>query len=240
MKKSVLEYVQATLSAMDSDNVDSINDTAEALQVADRLLDIYNEFCTRETWKFMDKFVVADSLADPAQPTAAEIPEEVKEVMSVSYDVSITGTSDFKELHYLKPLDFIRYTQSAPVVVMVGPAVYKVWDDRSPTYWTSFDEKTIVLDAYMADLSTTVETVRFRVYANVIPNFTVSDSFIPDLPDRCVPYLQHQLNAVCMSSLKQMESPNDVLMARRQYAMLQRRDSKFQKENYYEAKYGRR
>ena len=239
MKKSVLEYVQATLSVMDSDNVDSISDTEESLQVADRLFDIYYEFCTRETWKFMDKFVSV-TVTDPTLPTSVTLPDEVKEVMLVSYDISVTTTPNYRELKYMNPVDFVRYTNQAPVVVVDGANVYKVWDDRAPTFWTSFDEKTIVLDSYVAELGTTVSADNFKVFANVIPEFTITDQFVPDLPDRCVPYLQHQLNSVCMSNLKQMESPNDVLMARRQYAMLQRRDSKFQKENYYEAKYGRR
>lgn len=243
MKKSVLEYVQACLSKMDSDNVDSITDTEEATQVADLLADVYYEFVTRDNWSFLDGGIVVQTLADPSRPTAVSIPAEVKRIDKVMYK-TVNGTvTRYKELKYLRPNEWLdRFTVSGDsrVLSVVNSLSFYVETDRDPAYWTSFDDSTIVVDAWKQADSTTVLAADFNITGSTIPEFEVSDDFVPVLPDLAVPYIQNSLNAAAMQSFKQQGSVDDETKLRRQYAMLQRRDAVTRKETYYEAKYGRR
>jgi len=248
MAKMVLEYVQACLSAMNSDEVDDIADTTESMQVAEQLEEVYYELLNREEWPWLYGPIILDALADTDHPTEFTIPEEVKYIENVSYNVSESSGYKRKELCYLEPMDFIRRfsdgeDDSSKELITSGSQIFfYVSNDRWPEYWTSFDDETIVCDAYHADYNATLVAARISAYGVSIPEFEVNDEFEPVVPKHIEPLLQAELNRECFQYFKQIESVPDERKANRQLARARRESSKITRDadNYYTNNFGRR
>jgi len=243
-KKTVLEYVKNCLSVMDSDEVDSITDTVESQQVANLLQECFFEFINREEWTWLQQPVTLDgTITGPTRPTQVGIDDNIKKIMYVAYDVSSTGLFEYRELHYLSPVDFVKKFSRGgddKVAVTVGSFKFYIDTSRQPEYWTSFDDENIVVDAYKASVETYVDSDKFSVYGVVIPSFTVDDDHVPDVPVAVVPMLQHTLNAAAMLYFKQTSSPVDEQRIVRQLAQLRREESKTRNRDYAPKKYGRK
>lgn len=243
-KKTVLEYVQKCLDTMDSDIVDSISDTEEALQVASFLEEAYSELINRETWDFLSRPATLTSSSDPANPTHFLIAENIKEFEYISYVVDGQDNED-NELIYCEPVDFLkrfsRGGDNRQRVVIDNKVAFYVGTDRAPRYYTSFDEVSIVCDSFDSSLSSTLLADSLNMIAVIIPEFTVDNGFVPDLPTAMEPLLQSTLNAVSHLYLKQSVSAPDEKRSFRQLAQARRGDSKVKaKGGYYSRKYGRR
>ena len=50
-KKTLLEITQSVLSSMNSDNVNSISDIEESLQVAEKAREVYEDLMALEDWE---------------------------------------------------------------------------------------------------------------------------------------------------------------------------------------------
>ena len=243
MKRTLLGYVQTTLSMMDSDEVDSINVTTESLQVATLARDVYLEFVTRKTWDFLKRPISLVGGGNPAEPTRLDTPSALQEVHSLKYNISEDGEYRGRELKYMTPEDFLRIHASPvddAVLVDLGSVRFYVRSDRMPMHWTSFDDDAIYLDAFDSAIETTSTSERVSCLASIIPEFSITDEFVPDLPERYIPMYQASLNAYAMNVLKQSASPSDNSMAMRQLASIQRQESRYTKREYYNNRYGRR
>lgn len=243
-KKTVLEYVQQALNIMDSDNVDSINDTVESLQVADLLKDIYFEFVNRK-WAWLERPIRLNTAADPTQPTKLLIGDNIRSVLSVQYNISAVGEApEFKPVTFLPPSEFLTRslgkTSNIQLVEQDGLSYY-ISTDGAPSFYTSFDDMSIVFSSYDNTINTTVEPSRVSVYGEVIPAFTLADSFVPDLPTQYVPLMQSMLNKAAMEYYKQAASQTDQERITRQTGQLRREATKTRGSyDYYQNKFGRK
>lgn len=246
-KKTVLQYVQSALSIMDSDLVDSIEDTVESRQVADLLYDLYFEFINRQEWSWLKQPVTLLTPIAPGQSSLVQlkIPDNVKKITYLAYDSAKVGATeiDYKELHYLDPIEFIkRASKSGTDRILISVDSFRFYVDtkRAPEYWTSFDDEFVVVDAYDSEVDLRISPAKMSVYGVVIPEFLVEDSFVPDLPVAQVSIMQHTLNAAAKLQFKQDISPADEARTARQLAQLRREESKTRNKVYYNAKYGRK
>lgn len=239
-RKTVLNYVQAALNAMDSDNVDSISDTEEALQVANELQDTYYELLNREDWEFLHQPARLTGAGDLNNPTKLLIDAEIKRFDYIAYVVD--GVS--KELCYLSPVEFLKKFSAGGdnrLQVTDGSGVnFYVGTDRAPTYYTSFDDESIVCDSYDSDLESTLQGASTSCIGVVIPTFSITDTHTPDIPQHMEPLLQSALNAACFVYFKQTQSGKDEQRSLRQLAQARREESKVSRKVYYNNRYGRR
>lgn len=248
MAKTVLEYVQASLSAMNSDEVDDIADTTESMQVAEQLEEVYYELLNREEWPWLHGPIVLEAVGDTDHPTEFLIPEDVKYVNDVSYNVSESTGYKRKELCYLEPLEFLKRfsvgeDDSTKQLITLGSQIFfYISNDRWPEYWTSFDDETIVCDAFYEDYGATLVAGRLSAYGVLIPEFEVNDEFEVPVPKHIQPLLQAELNRECFQYFKQIESVPDERKARRQLARARRESSKITRDQdvYYTNNFGRR
>lgn len=240
-RKTVLNYVQAALNAMDSDLVDSINDTEEALQVANELQDTYYELLNREDWEFLHQPSRLTGAADTSNPTKLLIENEIKRFDYIAYLVD----SKAKTLTYLSPVEFLKRfsaggTNRLQVTDGAGVNFY-VDTDRNPEYFTSFDDESIVCDAYDSAIESTLQGSKTSCIGVVIPTFSVTDTHVPDIPQHMEPLLQSALNAASFSYFKQSASAKDEQRTLRQLAQARREESKvISHKDYYANKFGRR
>ena len=85
MKYTLLQLVQSILSSMDSDQVNSINDTAEALQVAECVRTSYNNMLGRYDLPEHNEFFQLTASGDNTQPTLMYRPDGVQRLEWIKY-----------------------------------------------------------------------------------------------------------------------------------------------------------
>lgn len=243
--KTVLEYVQHTLSTMNSDAVDAISDTEESLQVADFLKEAYYELLNREEWKFLDGPATLIAAANLATPTSFSIQGNTKYIHYVAYDVSDDGDdAEYRELTYLEPVEFLkRFSRSGSNRTLVNidsKASFYVQTDKQPQYFTSFSDDDIICDSYDSNIDSTLVATKINVYANIIPDFEVEDDFVPPIPRHMEPLLQSTLTAISKLYSDGEASVPDEKRVGRQMAQARRASSKLTRKKYYTRRYGRR
>ena len=95
-------------------------------------------------------------------------------------------------------VDIITDTSGLPILV---------YNDRPPTYYTSFDDDAIVMDAYDNAVETFIKTAKNQCYVKKYPTVTMCDNFVFDLPTEAFSYLLAEAKSVCFLTLKQMQNP---------------------------------
>lgn len=223
--RTLLKYVQMVLSAMDSDEVETITETVESIQIADLIEQCYFEIIDRRDWEFLKHRVrqldagttVADLL----------IPADVMHVEAVRYKNFDTGK--MQDVFYIPPDEFLHMQQrltttdsNVDSVTISDSVTMGVYNDRSPTYWTSFDEDTIFFNAYDSDNEASGLTeASSTILATVEPSWTADDAFIPDMPSRMQSLLLNESLSAAWLYLKQTANPKAESIARRQFARME-------------------
>lgn len=251
MAKTVLQYVQACLSTMDSDSVTTISGTVESQQIADCLFDTYYELLNREEWDWLHGPIQLVQVGSALTPTSFTIPPLVRQLKYISYNIDETGTSyTADEILYVPPEEFLRRygnstvgTGTQQLVTLGSQLKFFVTNNQQPKYWTTFDDTTIVMDAYKIAVDPTfLLTTKITCLGVQNPSFTVADSFVPVMPEHMIPLLQHELNAASHIYFKQAVSKVDEKKATRQMAQARRKGARVPDINkqYYANAFGRR
>lgn len=226
-KLSLLQIVQSILNDMDSDEINSINDTIESQQIASIVKDTYYQIINGETWPHLKKIFQLDhSGLGTAYPTYLKLPEDIVHLEWIKYNNALDLERDkYEEVKYKTPIEFLEETNvrnslNSNITVITDTSGIKinVYNDRKPQYWTSFDDVYIVMDAYNTDADSTLQNSKTQCYGLREPTFTLLDGFIPDLPIQAFSYLLAESKAACFMHLRQ--SPN---AKAEQHSMSQRR-----------------
>jgi hypothetical protein len=248
MKMSLLEMTQNILSALDGDEVNSIGDTVESLQVAEIIKETFFEIFGNEDQPSHSKAILLDSLADPSKPNYLRLPDEVREVKWIKYDYQREGRTSYEEVKYLNPEQFVlrtlnRASQDNIVeVVDFSGAKFNIKTDENPQFWTTFDNVHVIFDSYNRDLDSVVQQSKSLCWGEVVPSFLMSDTFVPDIPASDFPLLLSEAKSTAFLYQKQMASQKDEQRSRRQ--RVRRQNNKWrmnQREPYNQTPdYGRR
>lgn len=210
MKQTLLEIVQDIMNDMDSDRVSSISDTEESEQIAQIVKTTYFEMIGRRDWKHLFKLSSFNSVGDNTKPTHLNTPENLARLEWFKYNRKKLGETRnrYEDITYLEPLEFIQKTNSRNLdadnveeIVDFDGARFQVFNDKQPEYYTSFDDRFIVLDSYRFDVETTVQGLNSQVYMYTIPSWTADDLFIPDLPLETFPALLAEAKSVASFKL---------------------------------------
>lgn len=85
MKYTVLEMTQSILSSMSSDEVNSIGDTAESLQIANILETVYYNIAARGNLPEHNGLVQLQGSDDPTRPVLMTVPDNVTKIDWIEY-----------------------------------------------------------------------------------------------------------------------------------------------------------
>ena len=221
MKRTLLEFVQSILSDMDSEHVNSIDESLEAQQIASVIeTTFYNIISARDIPEHKQT-VPLISLSDSSRPTHFKYPVNTVNIISIMYNVHTSGGLTYKEVKFIEPEDFLRMQPSSDagstlVVPDVGSTTsLVVFSNRMPSYYTSFDDEYIVMDSYDISQEATLVSAKTRAFGTVYPTFTISDAFEPDLDDTMLPYLLAESKSACFSLFKSGSDPKVEQSARR-------------------------
>jgi hypothetical protein len=227
-KYTLLELTQSILNAMDSDNVNSIDDTVESIQVAELVKESFFDLISQRDWPFMFDLDSLIALSDLNNPTKMQMKDTWNKIKWIRYNK--------QEVEYLSPSDFTELldnrTAQANVVDANGIVL-----TRDPTYWTTYDDEYVVFDAYNASVESTLQQQKTKVYASIQPTWTHSDTFVPDIPEKMFQILLSDSKAQAFVNLKQQSNAREERKAQRAKVIM--RNEAWRNE-YGETKYNKR
>lgn len=212
-KMTLLEMTQDILSDMDSDEVNSINDSVESLQVAQIIKTTYYNIIDGRDYDFLYEMFQLDSSGTSDRPTHMKLPENILDLKYVKYNTrKSTDTKDkYTKIKYLMPEDFMelvdkRDSSKSDVTVVTDTTgiSINVKNDKAPEYFTSFDDENIVFDSYNSVVESTLQKNKTQCHGKKSVTFTILDAFTPDLPVQMFSYLLAESKSVAFATLKQM------------------------------------
>jgi len=244
MRRTLLSMTQSILSDMDSEGVNSISDTVEAMQVASVIEDTYYNIISARDIPEHRQLVKLVSLSDNTKPTHFTYPSNTRKLVELRYNVSATSVADYSVIAYVEPMVFLNRMQDGSTGTLMVPDASAntnlyIRTDVSPTYYTSFDDDHIVMNSYDASIEATLKNDKTRAFGYILPSFSQTDSFKPDLDDVMLPYLLAEAKSACFSLFKSGSDPKVEQSARRLKSYLQNDMFKTKKENE-RPNYGRR
>jgi len=214
MSKTVLEIVQSVLNDIDGDEVNSIDDTIEAQQIANIVQSTFENIVSTKDWLHTRTLGQLSGSGTSARPTHMTLPVGCKRVDMISYDIKATGETrnKWREIKYKYPDDFLRYTNvrdntQTNITAVTDPSgvTLHIRNDIPPTYYTSFDEETLVFDSYDSVIDSTLQASKTQIIHYVIPTLTISDAAEPDLPDEAMVHLIEEVKSRVSLKLRQVQ-----------------------------------
>src|SRR5690349_16384938 len=114
MQYTLLEMTQRLLAAMDSDEVNSINDTTESYQVALLIEGVYNDLVAECNLPEVGTFFELTASGSALKPTLMTIPEEILSLEWVKYDNKETADTftNFKDVCFMELKPFMEMINS--------------------------------------------------------------------------------------------------------------------------------
>jgi len=238
MKYTLLELCQSILSSMDGDEVNSISDTSESLQVANIVkecfYDIVGEFSPAKTKGLFH----LDASGDNLKPCIMTMPAHGLALDVLKYnieeDADLTKTT-FRDLDYVQPNEFLEYMNGldqsetwvgSQVVTIQGQDFpIKFRNDQSPTYYTSFDDKTMIFDSYDSSYEDTLTSSRTYCIGPLIKIFLMQDTYVPDLDASQFQLLLQSAKSQAFIEVKQTTNIKAEQKERRNRVLLQKNPS---------------
>lgn len=233
MKKTVLQICQEIANDIDTDEFNSISDTMEAQQIAVIVQSTYEAIMSNRNWAHMRKLVRITPSGDNLKPNIMTIDDPIKELISVYYNKAKLEETRLRydPVKYLEPDDMLRLfygrnTDDTNVIQVDGGngQVFIVKNDVAPSYFTSFDDNTLVFDSYDSAVDTTLQASKTQVRAFVTPQFQLIDDFIPDLPEEAFTYFIEEAKSKAALKIAQKPDEKAEQESRRQNQWLSRKN----------------
>lgn len=234
MKQTLLELTQAVMSSMDSDEVNSINDTVESQQVATLIKNVYFDIIYRADLPEHYSIINLEASGDNTKPTLMTVPQDVAKVLNVHYDTRNTDADpvNMSLLTFLPIEDFLTYVyqfdvdadnvDSFTLTNNANTFTFYYYNDTAPQFYTTFDDSTVIFDAYNASIETTLQKNKTSCIARLIIPFTMSDTFIPGLDAEQFPLLLNEAKSLAWVEIKQSQHPIAERNSRRAWVHLQK------------------
>ena len=241
MKFTLLEGVQEVLSAMDSDEVTSINDTAESLQVAMIFRSVYFDIINDLDLPEYKETFNLEELDDDPEEVFKRLQDNMVKLHCIKYDKRMVNdlAADYQEICYLPFKEFVERQNTLRTLENnvddielkdnVGEVLYR--SDMHPQYYTMVDGL-LLFDSYDESVNPNgVDVAKTLCYGSVNPTFELSDEFIPALDAQQFRYWLHRAKTRAFLELKQMPHPEAAGEARRQKIMTQKRKNRITESN---------
>lgn len=228
---TLLEMTQNILSAMSSDEVNSISDTVESLQVAEEIRNTYFDMVSARDLSH-NKGLISLEPTGPVTPHIMTIPDNVVAVEWIKYKNTRTDNLTFNDVTYLPPEDFIkRFVESPPSssgafveveLMPSSPLVFPIPNNKSPEYYTIFDQnKQLIFDSYDADDGVSLLGSRAVAWGTIVQEFILEDDFVPRIPTHMFAHFLAEAKSACFVNYKEVSSAVEERRSRRNLVRLQ-------------------
>lgn len=247
--KTVLEITQDILNDIDGDEVNSISDTVESLQIANIIRSTYEGMSANRNWPYQKKLSQLEGLSDTSRPSHMRIADDVKELFDISYDKrkDVSDKTLFLIVRYLEPDVFLvtlnsRDSKSDKIqtVIDTNGATLLIRNNIAPTFWTSFDDKDIVFDSFNNVMDTTLQKSKTQVLAFIEQPFVMADDAVPPIPSEAFPALIAEAKATAAFVINQIVNSKAEKNSRKQSSWLSQKVWKTRGGIKYNTGFGRK
>lgn len=254
MKYTLLDMTQTILSSMDSDEVNSISDTPESLQVAYVIRSCYFDIVSRNGLPEHFDVSSLDASGDNLKPVLMSMKSDTSRVSWVKYNTASTEEPEIqmRDIKYVPLTDFLQDmyeldetdTRVGKFIHIVNGTEFPILylNDKAPQRYTTFDDRTLIFDSYDNTVDTTLQSSKSLVYARKVIPFTMSDNFMPDLDEPQFALLLNESKAMAWLELKQSAHPKAEQNAQRGWVRLQKTQDGVKKTSLFDQlpNYGRK
>lgn len=221
--KTLLSYDQDILSALDSDEVQSISDTVESLQVARIINRAYDAIVLRADLSEHYTLFQLDASGDNDQPVVMYRLDDISTIEWIKYDKQTADNTntDFKEVTFLPLDEFLNrmymlsedddtvdtFTLIASPWMTTGATdtvTIMCKNNAAPTYYTCYDDYTLIFDSYDSEVDTTLQNNKTLAYGKKEQIFTLSDAFVPFIDREFQTLLLNEAMVLAFAELKQV------------------------------------
>lgn len=240
MEYNLLRMTQLILSSMDSDEVNDISDTVESQQVVDIIETTFNDIVSAIDFPSDWDLFQLENFGDNDRPTIMVIPDEINKIEWAQYDNAIDGATerDYRELIPMSRFAFFERMNQIDTAdsnvyqfdYQVGSQNFDVrgYNDRFPMYYTTVDNDKLIFDSYHSDYDMTLVGSKTKCYGSIVPTFTRSNTYVPQLDNKHFTILFNEAKSTCWADLKQSENAKAEQRARRGWVNASRNKSKVQ------------
>lgn len=233
-KYTLLEIVQNILSAMNSDEVNSISDTVESAQVAEEVRTTFFELYGNRDIATFESLVNLESPANSTTPHLLTCPTNVSFIKWLKYRDYRNTSSDaaFKTIHFLEPEEFIKKIVEQPdpasnvnvTLLSTSPVTYPIANNKAPDYYTILDDdQTLVFDSFDANHESYLTGSNAIAWGVLFKDFTLSDDFVPPIDANLFPHFIAECRSACFINVKEVSNSKEEQRARRQLIRSQTR-----------------
>lgn len=212
-RRTLLEVVQEICDELDYDDIDSIGDTPEALQIARIVKTVYD--ILSDEMELPNEIVHTKLVSVPITATTHNqftLPEEINEIKSLRY---LMSSGEYGKIEYICYDEFLdisnsNVTSSSKEDTIIDGMTFNIRTDKEPEYYTIyrdsaggetilFDSYDITVDVLGASAGKTMVTVEYR------PSITLSDGYsFPYLDEQNMNILISDAKSRCATLYKQM------------------------------------
>lgn len=116
------------------------------------------------------------------------------------------------------------------------PSSYTLYykTDAQPKHCTVLSNYYVLFDSYDNTQDTTLQSSKTMAFGQVVPSFSLTDSFVPDLNDQQFPLLLNEAKVLAFYELKQQSHPIADREVKRQWSSVQRNKSIADKPSYFD------
>lgn len=232
MRLTLLELTQNILSAMDSDEVNSVSDTTESRQIAQILKTTYYNMIARAGLPEHKRMIQLDDSGDPSLPVIMYRPTNVSHIDWIKYNKQTDNpvTDPVYQYVTILPLQQFRdmtdqqdLTDTTVDSLALDGFTFLYRNDKMPDYCAVIDDDTFIFDSYDSDVDNTLHASKTICFGTVVPTFDENDDdMIPELDEQQFPLYLNEAKSLAFMELKQITHEKAEQESRRQWRTLQR------------------
>lgn len=225
------EITQEILSDMDGDEVNDISDTEESMQVARIVRGSYYEMVDLYDLPGKQHLFKLEATSS-STPTHMTLPDRTTNLNQVEYDKRddvLTEPTKYAIIDRVDPEVFLERSRmldadDSDVDTVTDPSGVdlNIKNDEHPTYWTSFDNETIVFNSYKSTVDSNLQKSKTRCWGTKDVEVTLDHNATIELESSLFRELVNRARSACFIRLKQTRDPSSEAMARRLETRLQR------------------
>lgn len=250
MRQSLLDLTQNVLSGLSSDEVNSIGDTVESMQVATIIKNKFYDIVARDALPEHEQIYQLEASTDVTSPVLMFMPNTASKISWIKYlNEDPAAQPQYQYVTALPIQQFIdhvsqfnpddtdvesfTFTDAQNGLSNAFTFYYK--NNQTPQFCTVINNYYVIFDCFDASLDSTLQKSKTMVYGLVSPIFLMEDDFIPNLQDNQFPLLLNEAKALAYFELKQTPHIKAEQEIKRQWSSIQKNKAVSDKPSNFDA-----